>query len=36
MAPGVGKTYAVLEELHRRRARGTDAVVAYVETYGRP
>jgi two-component system sensor histidine kinase KdpD len=36
MAPGVGKTYAALEELNRRRARGTDAVVGYVETYGRP
>jgi len=36
MAPGVGKTYAALEELHRRRARGTDAVVGYVESYGRP
>jgi two-component system sensor histidine kinase KdpD len=36
MAPGVGKTYAALEELIRRRARGTDAVVGYVETYGRP
>jgi two-component system sensor histidine kinase KdpD len=36
MAPGVGKTYAALEELKRRRDRGTDCVVAYVETYGRP
>jgi two-component system sensor histidine kinase KdpD len=36
MAPGVGKTYAALEELKRRRDRGTDAVVGYVETYGRP
>lgn len=36
MAPGVGKTCAALEELHRRRARGTDCVVGYVETYGRP
>ncbi len=36
MAPGVGKTYAALEELRRRRDRGTDCVVAYVETYGRP
>jgi two-component system sensor histidine kinase KdpD len=36
MAPGVGKTYAALEELNRRRSRGTDSVVGYVETYGRP
>jgi two-component system sensor histidine kinase KdpD len=36
MAPGVGKTVAALEELHRRKQRGTDAVVAFVETYSRP
>jgi two-component system sensor histidine kinase KdpD len=36
MAPGVGKTYAALEELRRRRDRGTDAAVGYVETYDRP
>ncbi|MDA0566307.1 DUF4118 domain-containing protein [Streptomonospora sp. S1-112] len=35
-APGVGKTYAMLAEAHRRRARGADVVVAYVETHGRP
>ncbi|MGI5422309.1 ATP-binding protein [Actinomadura luteofluorescens] len=35
-APGVGKTYAMLAEAHRRRARGTDVVVGYVETHGRP
>ncbi|HEX8346026.1 MAG TPA: DUF4118 domain-containing protein, partial [Actinoplanes sp.] len=35
-APGVGKTYAMLEEAHRRAARGTDVVVAFVETHGRP
>jgi two-component system, OmpR family, sensor histidine kinase KdpD len=35
MAPGVGKTYRMLEEAHRRRDRGTDVVVGYVETYGR-
>ena len=34
-APGVGKTYAMLSEGHRRRDRGTDVVVAYAETYGR-
>jgi two-component system sensor histidine kinase KdpD len=34
-APGVGKTYRMLEEGHRRRERGTDVVVGYVETHGR-
>ncbi|ONI85139.1 sensor histidine kinase [Saccharothrix sp. ALI-22-I] len=34
-APGVGKTFAVLGEAHRRRARGTDVVVGLVETHGR-
>jgi two-component system, OmpR family, sensor histidine kinase KdpD len=34
-APGVGKTYAVLGEAHRRLARGTDVVVGLVETHGR-
>src|ERR1700760_4568288 len=34
-APGVGKTYAMLEEAHRRAERGTDVVVAFVETHGR-
>jgi two-component system sensor histidine kinase KdpD len=34
-APGVGKTYAMLNEGRRRRARGTDVVVGFVETYGR-
>ncbi|MCF6378332.1 DUF4118 domain-containing protein [Nocardioides KLBMP 9356] len=35
-APGVGKTYAMLDEGHRRLDRGTDVVVGYVETHGRP
>jgi two-component system sensor histidine kinase KdpD len=35
-APGVGKTYAMLHEGQRRRERGTDVVVGYVETYDRP
>jgi two-component system sensor histidine kinase KdpD len=35
-APGVGKTFAMLNEGRRRRSRGTDVVVAYVETHGRP
>ena len=34
-APGVGKTFAMLNEGQRRRSRGTDVVVAYVETHGR-
>src|SRR4051812_12795507 len=35
-APGVGKTVAMLDEGHRRLERGTDVVVGYVETHGRP
>ncbi|MCO4698892.1 hypothetical protein LRR80_04981 [Streptomyces sp. RO-S4] len=35
-APGVGKTYAMLSEAHRRIERGTDCVVAFVEHHGRP
>ena len=34
-APGVGKTYAMLDEGRRRVERGTDLVVGYVETHGR-
>ena len=34
-APGVGKTYAMLAEGHRRAQRGSDVVVAYVEPHGR-
>ncbi|WP_028045937.1 DUF4118 domain-containing protein [Cellulomonas sp. URHE0023] len=34
-APGVGKTYAMLDEAHRRQARGTDVVVGLVEAHGR-
>ncbi|MFE0461568.1 ATP-binding protein [Kitasatospora sp. NPDC058965] len=34
-APGVGKTYAMLAEAHRRSSRGTDVVVGFVETHGR-
>ncbi|MCW2574812.1 MAG: kdpD, partial [Modestobacter sp.] len=34
-APGVGKTFAVLGEAHRRRSRGTDVVVGLVETHDR-
>ncbi|MFE1254122.1 sensor histidine kinase [Streptomyces fungicidicus] len=35
-APGVGKTYAMLSEAHRRIERGTDCVVALVEHHDRP
>ncbi|POX51547.1 sensor histidine kinase KdpD [Streptomyces sp. Ru72] len=34
-APGVGKTYAMLSEAHRRVERGTDCVVGFVEHHGR-
>ena len=34
-APGVGKTYAMLGEAHRRIERGTDVVVGIVETHER-
>ncbi|WP_055585437.1 sensor histidine kinase [Peterkaempfera griseoplana] len=35
-APGVGKTYAMLCEAHRRVARGADLVIGFVEDHGRP
>ena len=35
-APGVGKTYSMLSEGQRRHERGSDVVVAIVETYKRP
>jgi two-component system sensor histidine kinase KdpD len=34
-APGVGKTYSMLSEATRRRSRGEDVVVGYIETHGR-
>ncbi len=34
-AAGVGKTYAMLSEGHRRAERGTDVVIGFVETHGR-
>jgi two-component system sensor histidine kinase KdpD len=34
-APGVGKTYEMLQEAQALRARGLDVVVGFVETYGR-
>ena len=35
-AAGVGKTYAMLGEGHRRAERGADVVVAFAESHGRP
>jgi two-component system sensor histidine kinase KdpD len=35
MAPGVGKTYAMLEAARRELANGRDLVIGYVETHGR-
>jgi two-component system, OmpR family, sensor histidine kinase KdpD len=34
-AAGVGKTYAMLNEGHRRKDRGKDVVVGFVESHGR-
>lgn len=34
-APGVGKTFAMLNEGRRRHSRGTDVVVGFVEAHGR-
>src|SRR5215204_330450 len=34
-APGVGKTYEMLQAAHRRRKEGIDVVVGVVETHGR-
>src|SRR5205085_3485477 len=35
-ATGSSKTYALLNEGQRREGRGTDVVIGYVETHGRP
>ncbi|UBF24474.1 universal stress protein [Kovacikia minuta CCNUW1] len=35
MAPGVGKTYKMLEEGHRLRQEGTDVVIGLLETHSR-
>ena len=35
-APGVGKTYEMLEDAHALRASGVDVVIGFVETHGRP
>jgi two-component system sensor histidine kinase KdpD len=34
-APGVGKTYVMLEDAHSLRRQGLDVVIGFVETYGR-
>lgn len=34
-APGVGKTYQMLEEAHLLRKQGYDIVIGFLETYGR-
>jgi len=35
-AAGVGKTYAMLNEGHRRKKRGTDVAIGFIECHGRP
>ncbi len=35
-SPGVGKTYAMLEEARAKRREGVDVIVGVVETHGRP
>src|SRR5215472_16598316 len=35
-AAGVGKTFAMLSEGHRRAERGADVAVAFAEAHGRP
>jgi two-component system, OmpR family, sensor histidine kinase KdpD len=35
-APGVGKTYQMLEDAHLLRKQGYDVVIGFLETYGRP
>jgi two-component system, OmpR family, sensor histidine kinase KdpD len=35
-AAGAGKTYAMLDEGHRYHDRGSDVVVAVIDTHGRP
>ena len=34
-APGVGKTWAMLDDAHRKRAEGVDVLAALIETHGR-
>ena len=35
-AAGVGKTYTMLSEAHRRMSRGEDVVIGYIEPHARP
>src|SRR5579872_2680111 len=35
MAPGVGKTYQMLDEGHEERSRGRDVAIGYLEAHGR-
>jgi len=35
-APGVGKTFQMLEEAHLLKRQGVDVVIAVIETHGRP
>ncbi|MTJ12301.1 sensor histidine kinase KdpD [Anabaena sp. UHCC 0187] len=35
MAPGVGKTYKMLEEAHQLKKEGIDVVIGFLETHGR-
>ena len=35
MAPGVGKTYQMLEEAREEHSRGRDVVIGYLEPHGR-
>ncbi len=34
-APGVGKTYTMIEDAHRLRREGVDVVIGFIETHGR-
>src|ERR1700704_2459012 len=34
-APGVGKTYQMLEDAHQLKRQGVDIVIAVIETHGR-
>ena len=35
IAPGVGKTYQMLEEAHEEKDRGRDVVIGYLKSHGR-
>ncbi len=36
MCPGVGKTFAMLQEAHEKRRSGSEIVLGYIETHARP